>query len=196
MARKILKSFLITLLLFWGPWLYLRYTTPLLMPSEVASSEAALIFGAIVRNDQISPLHAERLDAAIYLYENRKIEKIIVSNAKSAAGTMRRYLISQGIPEQIIEMDIQAIRTPDSCIHENAIGNGRSVIFISQKFHLPRIALHCAPYEFEKQYLIADSPTRAQSSIGQKLRIRTARYIREAALSWSILLRLYPEQSD
>ena len=176
-----------------APNLWMRVVTPTTNAPMASSADAAIIFGAIVRSGKISPLHAERLQTGIDLLELRKVEKLVVSNAPEASRVMKAYLIDQGVAEEQIEVDPTAIRTPDSCAFEAANGNRRSVLLISQKFHLPRIAQHCAPYDFPRGYVYADSPNRAPMPWHRIATIRAQRFLRECALSWSVLLKLYPE---
>lgn len=192
MLRRRYKGSLIAAALFVAPHLFMRVTTPMETVENVQSAEAAIVFGAIVRSGRISPLHAERLNTAVALLNAEKVDTIVVSNAPEAARVMREYLITQGVAAEKIEVDPTAIRTPDSCIFESQNGGGRHAILISQRFHLPRIALHCAPYDFERSYVFADQTDRAPMPWHRVAVIRTKRFLRECALSWSILLGLYP----
>jgi vancomycin permeability regulator SanA len=163
-------------------------------PEAAQPAKAALIFGAVVRNGKISPLHQERLDTGAALLGLGTVEKLVVSNTPVAAEAMRRYLDQQGISAKNIEMDTQAERSPDTCAFEAQQPTQRSVIFVSQRFHLPRLALHCRRYSLQAQYVMADSPTRAPSPLVTKLRVRTERFLRETVLTWGVLLGIYPHQ--
>jgi len=55
--------------LFFAPSLWLQGIKNLLTLDELKPADAALVFGAIVRNGLISPLHAKRLDAANAAFE-------------------------------------------------------------------------------------------------------------------------------
>ena len=66
------------------------------------------------------------------------------------------------------------------------------MIFISQRFHLPRIAQQCAGFQLDAQFLVADRdrPLQARTAV-QTLVIRFWRHSREALLIWSEILGLY-----
>ncbi|MEP3346923.1 MAG: YdcF family protein [Litoreibacter sp.] len=190
--RKAMGVVLASAALFFAPSVWLHLSTPIVPPSKAGPANVALIFGAVVRNGTISPLHQERLDAGIALFRTGTVARLVVSNTPAAAEAMRKYLNTQGIPAQAIELDTQAVRSPDTCSFEAGIGAGRSVLLISQRFHLPRLALHCRRYALHPQYVMADSPTRAPNSLSTKVRVRTGRFIRETMLIWGTLLRIYP----
>lgn len=178
-----------------GPLAILIEETDIRTPEAARPADAALVFGALVRESQISPLHAERLDAAAQLFIDGKIQRIVVSNAPRAAAVMSDYLVERGVPEQAIEVDPHAIKTPHTCANELDRGQPRDVILISQRFHLPRIAYQCRKLGLEGQYVAADQPRDEISSARAPLsvlRIRAARYVREAALVWASLLEAYP----
>ena len=90
----------------------MQATTPTRGLQEAQPADAALVFGAVVRNGVISPLHAERLDAASALYERGIIPQIVVSNQQLAAKLMRDYLITKDVPEHAIRLDGRAGRSP------------------------------------------------------------------------------------
>ena len=167
-------------------------TTNLLTIDEVKPADAALVFGAIVRNGLISPLHAERLDAANAVFELGLVKQIVVSNQQLAARSMRDYLIKKGVPAEAITLDGRAERTPDTCRAEASRAQQRRVIMVSQRFHLPRLAFQCSNLRIEGQYLIADSTIRAPENYWTLLKVRSLRTTREAALVWAEILGVYP----
>lgn len=152
------------------------------------------MFGAIVRNGEISPLHEERLLAAKRLYDEGKVNVVVVSNASRAADFMADYLTNAGLPSEAVEIDGRAEKTSGTCLNEQAKQAGRRVILISQSFHLPRISLHCSRAGVEGQLLAAEkfhSGARVSVPLWTKLRVRGGRFVREAALTWSVLLGAY-----
>lgn len=185
---------------FLAPLGYLMSETDVVRVAESARAEAALIFGALVRGGQISPLHAERLDTGVALYNAGKVETLVVSNAPKAAAIMAEYLRDQGVPDAAIEIDQNALKTPHTCANEvdrhGGQQRGRSVILISQRFHLPRIAYQCRKLGVTGQYVEANQPHDEVSSARSPvavLKIRARRYVREAVLVWASLIGAYPE---
>lgn len=182
---------------FAAPMAVLSFQTDILRAEESARAEVALIFGALVRGGQISPLHAERLETGVALYETGKVEKLVVSNAPKAAMIMAEYLRDRGVPDNAIEVDTNALKTPHTCANEMERTGKRSVILISQRFHLPRIAYQCRKQGLTGQYVEADQPHHEVSSARSPvavMRIRATRYVREAVLVWASLIGAYPEQ--
>ncbi len=183
---------LISAALYLAPALIMHAVTPIERPEAARPVEAALIFGALVRDGSISPLHRERLDAARSLYEQGKAKVLVVSNQARAASVMQSYLEQNGVPKRAIEWDGAAERTPQTCAAEAAKAARRTVAYISQRFHLPRIAMQCAHYDLDASFVMADSPNRAPSPLATKIRVRSTRFLREAGLMWGHILRLYP----
>ncbi len=179
---------------FWCPWAYLAVSTPIDDFDTVGSAQTAIVFGALVRNGEISPLHEERLLSAKKLKDLGVVDSIVVSNSARAAGFMVDYLKSAGVSETVLDIDGAAIKTSDTCDRERDVGGGRSVILISQSFHLPRLAYQCQRVGVTGQYLAAETvhkDLRINVPLWTKVRVRGRRYIREAALTWTVIFGLY-----
>ena len=191
--RRALKFALLLLALFCAPWCILRVITPIYTPQDAPKAEAALIFGAVVRNSEISEFHAQRLDTAVDLIKMGKVSKLVVSNRAHAAGLMRDYLVAQGIPEDAIEMDTLAERTADTCIAEQATHPNRDVVFVSHRFHLPRIALQCQNHGVEGASVARPAFGPETYPIGDIIWYRGGRFLRENVLIWGAILGFYPK---
>ena len=190
--KRLARMIVILALIIYGPLIYQRVTTPILPADQAKPADAVLVFGALVRNGQISALHAERLDTSKALLDQGKVQTIVVSNAARAAEFMRDYLVANGVPAASIEVDPNAPATPDTCVAELARPSPRDVILLSQSFHLPRIALQCANLGLTGQYVAATSaPQTGQTGTIATLWIRVRRHSREALLIWAELLGLY-----
>lgn len=134
----------------------------------------------------------QRLETARAIYTQKKAQTIVVSNTKSASFVMRDYLVKKGVPENDIELDIGAVRTVDSCIREmKTHGSQRQLIFVSQNYHLPRIAFQCWRKDLRGHVFAAEyfdlEPT--QLAFYEVALIRTQRHFREAALLWFSIFR-------
>lgn len=178
---------------FFTPLLWLWLTVPIVPYQMAKPADAALIFGALVRSGDVSPLHSERLDTGVMLWRDGVVETLVASNAARAAGIMKTYLEEQGVPATAIEVDGLALATPDTCVAEAARDEARQVIMVSQAFHLPRIALQCRRLGVTGQYIEATraNPTAEAPSIWTIIRVRGLRYTREATLIWAELLGQY-----
>ncbi|MCG2431752.1 SanA/YdcF family protein [Aequorivita xiaoshiensis] len=84
-----------------------------------------------------------RIDAAVELFKNDKIDFILVSGDNSSKSynepkTFKRELIKRGIPEDVIFLDYAGFRTLDSVIRAHVIFSQDSFTVISQQFHNER----------------------------------------------------------
>lgn len=195
--KPILKFLLLTCLvcvIFFAPLVYAHGKYPPTNREDIIPADAALVFGALVRDDRITPLHAERLKAAIDLLERQLISTIVVSNSKHAASVMVMYLEDMGVSSTAIEIDSNADQTPDTCRNEVARNEPRTVILISQSFHIPRLSLQCEQEGVLGQSLAAEgyrASTANESARWRIVQIRLVRHAREAALIWAAILGLY-----
>ena len=190
MAKKILATVFSALVLLFTPLLFLHATTPISTIATAEPADRALIFGAVVRGGRISPLHADRLDSAIALWRAGKAPELVVSNAARAAGVMRDYLRQRGVPDGVIVVDGKAPSTPDTCVNQRD-RKAAKFILISQRFHLPRLALQCARRGITGDYVAADRSANSTLSTTHRWSIRAYRQTREAVLVWLELLGLY-----
>lgn len=113
-------------------------------------ADAIVVLGSKVQSDgTLSGRLKERVDRGYDLYREGLSRKIIVSggvlwNGHSEADAMASYLIGRGVPEGNIILDNQAKTTWENAMHVKQIANEkgfRSVIVVSQYFHLLRSAL-------------------------------------------------------
>lgn len=84
-----------------------------------------------------------RIDAAVELYNNDKIDFILVSGDNSTQYynepiTFKKELIKRGIPEEVIFLDYAGFRTLDSVVRAEAIFGQETFTVISQQFHNER----------------------------------------------------------
>lgn len=201
--RNILfKCFIITTLLmvlFWAPFIFLLIKTDRFIIQDIdqiKQRDAGIIFGAhITRDDHLTPILKERVEGGIYLWKQKKVDLLVVSNMPRAARVMGQYLVKQQIPKQYIEIDPRAKSTPDSCRFEKSrYPRGRRLIFLSQGYHLPRLIYQCKKlgikgigFPVEKLDII----DRTKTALPLRYFIRGKRYFREAALVWLAILDIY-----
>ena len=70
--KRFARMIAVLALIIYGPLIYQRVTTPMLSAVQAKQADAVLVFGALVRNGQISALHAERLDTSKALLERTR----------------------------------------------------------------------------------------------------------------------------
>jgi vancomycin permeability regulator SanA len=146
-ARKCLAVLLVFPLWFAAHTLYIVADG---LNDEIAAADAAVVLGNTVeRNGQPSERLKARLEKAIELYEKNLVGKIIVSGGFGAEGfeeadVMRDYLVSRNIPESRIILDKDGYNTHKTAVNTKQImqsQNMRSVIIVSQYFHITRSRL-------------------------------------------------------
>lgn len=110
-------------------------------------ADLAIVLGNEVYKDgSLSPWLRGRVDAALNLYRNKQVKKILVSggvgDSKFPEGDgMRNYLLQQGVPAQDIFTDNEgdnSYLTAKNFITLNQKEHFRSVVVVSSFFHLLR----------------------------------------------------------
>ena len=108
-------------------------------------NKVGLLLGTspILPNGQPNPYYRYRIEAAIRLFNARKINYIIVSGDNgrkeyNEPEQMRTDLIAGGIDSNHIYLDYAGFRTFDSMVRLKEIFGQQSVTVISQKFHNQR----------------------------------------------------------
>ena len=113
--------------------------------SYIPPAKVALVFGAAVNKDGYpSDALEDRLLTAAALYSSGTVEKILVSGDNitdeyyNEPEAMKNFLLSLGVPEEVIKEDFAGARTYDSCIRAKEIWGIEQAILVTQEFHLPR----------------------------------------------------------
>lgn len=114
---------------------------------RLIEAEVAVVLGnQVYRNGQPAPRLAARLDKSLELYRTGRVKTIIVSGgigksrADEASG-MAAYLRARGVPRRAIVLDSRGANTWRTALFtaeylkKNRL---KSVIVISQPFHVPR----------------------------------------------------------
>ncbi|WP_299056176.1 ElyC/SanA/YdcF family protein [uncultured Polaribacter sp.] len=112
---------------------------------NISKNQVGLLLGTSKRlkSGQINRYYKYRLEAAIELYKNKKIDFIVISGDNSSKSydeptDFKNDLIKAGIPESKIFLDYAGFRTLDSMVRIKEIFGQNSVTVISQKFHNER----------------------------------------------------------
>lgn len=116
--------------------------------ADVPPVDVCLVLGAQVYPDgRPSSFLRNRLDLAVALHRAGKIKVIIVSGEQSQGydepGTMRNYLVQQGIPAGQIVIDPAGLDTYDSCIRARDVFGVDTVVVVTQSYHLYRAVTIC-----------------------------------------------------
>lgn len=118
--------------------------------AAVPKAEAALVLGASVVRGEPSPILGERADSAIALYKAGRVEKILVTGdngelSHDEVTPVRNYLLNAGVAAGDIFLDHAGFDTYSSMYRARSVFEARSVVVVTQDFHLPR-ALFIARY--------------------------------------------------
>ncbi|MEA4810945.1 MAG: ElyC/SanA/YdcF family protein [Anaerolineaceae bacterium] len=141
--------FALTLLGLLNLFVYLQ-SKPFLLPANSPMSfPAAIVPGAGLNKDKTPSLALkDRLDGALRFYEAGKVQKILVSGDNrfeyyDEPSSMRRYLVSMGIPDSDIISDFAGRRTYDTCYRAKVIFGLEKLVIFTQAYHLPRAVYLC-----------------------------------------------------
>lgn len=116
----------------------------------IPSKPVAIVFGASVNpNTQLpSDILRDRIVTAIDLYNNGKVEKIIMSGDNRVTHynepiVMQRYAELLSVPEEDVVMDFAGRRTYDTCYRAKEIFQIDEAILVTQEYHLYRALYTC-----------------------------------------------------
>jgi SanA protein len=136
---------------------------------------AALVLGTSKYASGRNNLYYEfRLDAVTELWDNRKIDAVLVSGDNSRTDyneprLMKQDLVARGIPEAYIALDYAGLRTLDSVVRASAVFMLDDFIVVSQPSHCQR-ALYIADAKHIKAVAYGARPI--GGALGAKVRLR------------------------
>ena len=147
-------------------------------PDEVPHAQAALVLGAqVMPNGAPSSMLSDRITAAAELYKAGRVDKLLLSGdhgrkTYDEVGTMKRILLARGIPAEDIFTDHAGFDTWDSAQRAKRVFDVRSVVVVTQRFHMAR-----ALYDARKAGLDATGYAADKRDYGRvmpRLRVREA----------------------
>jgi len=146
-SRKRWALLVIPFLLLFAPAMWVDLSSRGSVTDKFASVDrtpVGIVFGAgVLPNRKPSYVLAERLDAAIELYNSGKVERLILSGDNRSAdynepGAMRAYLLAHKIPTSALVMDFAGRDTYDTCYRAIHVFGCHSAILLTQGFHIDR----------------------------------------------------------
>jgi SanA protein len=163
--RLILRLSLLGLLALFIPRLITSiYAAAKIFTVETVSvNRVAIVFGAEVKKDGTpSAVLRDRVETAVELYKNGKVEKLLMSGDNRFADynepeSMRQYAISLGVPDADIVLDYAGRRTYDTCYRAKEIFGVESAVLVTQGFHLPRALFLCNSFGVDAVGVEADN---------------------------------------
>ncbi|WKZ40974.1 MAG: ElyC/SanA/YdcF family protein [Anaerolineales bacterium] len=130
---------------------------------DVPQARVAIVFGAgLYRDGSAGPVLSDRVETAVQLYEQGKVEKLLMSgdnrfieyNEPEAA---RQYALQRGVPDEDIVLDYAGRRTYDTCYRANHIFGVGEAILVTQPFHMPRALFLCNWFGVESTGVESDN---------------------------------------
>ncbi len=148
----------------WTIWtLSTRFDTQIhTTPEQLPARPVAIVFGAgYWPSGALSDILRDRLAAAATLYQNGRVQKILVSGDNHVVEynepeKMLAYLLEQGIPRADIILDYAGRRTYDTCYRARDIFRVDRVVLVTQRYHLPRALYTCQTLGLEAEGYVAD----------------------------------------
>ncbi|WP_028647522.1 vancomycin high temperature exclusion protein [Nocardiopsis sp. CNT312] len=124
-------------------WTYLASAGRRKRADRVPHRPVAVVLGAAAWPEGPSPLLARRLDLAVRLYDERRVDAVIVSGDNREVScretdTMTRYLVARGVPAHRVRADPHGYRTWDTCVRVRELFGVDAATMVTQAFHLPR----------------------------------------------------------
>lgn len=158
----VLIAVLIAVPVVWRGAVKLYYGHRMFPAADVPPREAAIVFGAAVYGGgRLSPVLRDRVETAIALYMDGRVNTIIVSGDNRSPdydepGAMKAYAIDRGVPEDAIIVDRAGHRTYDTCYRARHVFTVGTAVLVTQAFHLPRALLTCEGLGIDAVGSIAD----------------------------------------
>ena len=145
---------------------------------EKAPSDVAIVLGASVWEDGVSPVYRERINHAITLYEDGFVDYIILTGGfgegsyKSDSQVAKEYALSQGVPEERILIEEKSTITEENLEFSKEImveNNLETAIIVSDPLHMKRSLLMAEDYNINA----ISSPTTTSMYKSLKTKIRS-----------------------
>jgi uncharacterized SAM-binding protein YcdF (DUF218 family) len=115
--------------------------------STNATGDAAVVLGAAVWTNNVSPVFRERINHSIELYRRGKVRKIIFtggqgnSNEPTEAAAARSYALANGVPAQDILVEQKSHTTYENIAYAKQVADAnhlKKVLLVSDPIHMKR----------------------------------------------------------
>ncbi|MCH8543750.1 MAG: YdcF family protein [Alcanivorax sp.] len=159
---------------------------------DASPSDAAIVLGAAVWDDQPSPVFRERINHGVWLYQQGIVETLIFTGgigpgkSFSEAAVARDYAIAAGVPAEDILVEEVSTVTEENLIQAKQIiaarGIGR-VLIVSDPLHMRRAIV------IARQQGLEAYPSPTPTSMFRSWRTRALFIVDEAYYLWGQQLR-------
>lgn len=153
---------------------------------KVPPKDAALVLGAAVYGEKLSDILEDRVDTAIKLYKEDKVQILIMSGAEHEAHGMKLYAMEQGVPGEDITEDPKGLNTFYSV--ENLKNSKKSLAIVSQSYHLPRALFIAQKLGLEAVGVVAEK--------NEYLKMGEFKRREWVATSWIVFYLVFLEKAD
>ena len=109
---------------------------------EIPHREVGLLLGTNPKGRHGGPnrFYIHRIDAAVALYEAGKVDRFIISGARTSPDydepeAMRQALVGMGVPDSILVLDGEGLHTNASIARAKEVFGVDSLTIVSQEFH-------------------------------------------------------------
>lgn len=130
--------------------------------SQVPPREVALVLGArVYASGELSAMLYDRVASAVELYKAGKVNKLLMSGDNrerhyDEVTAMRRVALEMGVKSDDVVRDFAGFRTRDSLYRAREIWGLRSLVIVTQRFHLPRSIYTARGLGIDAVGLVAD----------------------------------------
>lgn len=135
----------------------------------VPTKRVAIVFGAgIYADGRLTAVLEDRMMTAITLYEQGKVDKILVSGDNRTLEydeptAMLNFALAHGVAAADIQPDYAGWSTYDTCYRAKHIFQVEEAIVITQAFHLPRAIFTCRQLDIAAVGVAADRQSYARA---------------------------------
>lgn len=111
------------------------------------TSDVAIVLGASTYNNQVSPVFRERINHAVYLYNQGVVKKIIFTGGygkgqtKSDSRLARNYALQKGIPNRDILIEESSRYTIENLLEAKSLMDSlklKTALIVSDPLHMKR----------------------------------------------------------
>ena len=143
---------------------------------EKCQADAVIVLGAGASDDEVSPVFRERLNHAIWLYQNGYVSTLILTggvgdgNEKSDACVAKQYVIENGVLADDILIEEESTITQENLENAQKIMEQEALetaIIVSDPLHMKRAMLMAEDYGIEAYS--SPTPTTKYVSMRTKL---------------------------
>jgi uncharacterized SAM-binding protein YcdF (DUF218 family) len=132
--------------------------------AENRTADAAIVLGAAVWGERLSPVFQERVNHAIELYRTGRVKKLIFTGGRgnedeeTEAAAARRFALAGGVPAEAILIEDRSTSTYENLAFAKPLADAegvKTVLLVSDPLHLKRSVEIARALDFD----VTPSPT-------------------------------------